>query len=120
MNNVIFEGIATALVTPLTDSGVDFDSMGRLIDWQIEEGIDALVICGTTGEGSTLSDEEHKACIGDDHTDDDANQILDGDADEDQLVNNEENQDGHNRKGDGAHRSNAIVQQPFPNGRKAG
>ena len=63
MNNVIFEGIATALVTPLTDSGVDFDSMGRLIDWQIEEGIDALVICGTTGEGSTLSDEEHKACI---------------------------------------------------------
>lgn len=63
MSNTIFEGIATALITPMTEDGVNFDQLGRLIDWQIEQGIDALVICGTTGEGSTLTDEEHKACI---------------------------------------------------------
>ncbi|MBR6090727.1 MAG: 4-hydroxy-tetrahydrodipicolinate synthase [Anaerolineaceae bacterium] len=56
----IFRGAATALVTPLTASGVDYESFGRLIDWQIESGINALVIAGTTGEGSTLSDEEHR------------------------------------------------------------
>ncbi len=59
----IFEGAATALITPLTESGVDYDAFGRLIDWQIEEGIDALVIAGTTGEGSTLTDEEHRAVL---------------------------------------------------------
>lgn len=63
MTESIFRGIATALVTPFRGDEVDFDSFGKLIDWQIESGIDALVICGTTGEGSTLSDEEHKACI---------------------------------------------------------
>ena len=63
MNQPIFEGIATALVTPLTDSGIHFDQFGTLIDWQIESGIDALVICGTTGESSTLTDEEHRAAI---------------------------------------------------------
>ena len=63
MSDTIFEGIATALITPMTEDGVNFDQLGRLIDWQIEQGIDALVICGTTGEGSTLTDEEHKACI---------------------------------------------------------
>ena len=56
----VFRGAATALVTPLTASGVDFEAFGRLIDWQIESGINALVIAGTTGEGSTLSDEEHR------------------------------------------------------------
>lgn len=59
----IFEGAATALVTPLTAEGVDFEALGRLIDWQIDGGIDALVICGTTGESSTLTDEEHRAAI---------------------------------------------------------
>ena len=59
----IFRGAATALVTPLTASGVDYDAFGRLIDWQIESGINALVIAGTTGEGSTLSDEEHRAVM---------------------------------------------------------
>ena len=58
-NNPIFRGAATALITPLNEDGVDYEAFGRLIDWQIEEGIDALVIAGTTGEGSTLSDEEH-------------------------------------------------------------
>ena len=61
--DTIFTGIATALITPLTADGVDYDRLGKLIDWQIEEGIDALVICGTTGESSTLSDEEHREVI---------------------------------------------------------
>lgn len=59
----IFRGAATALVTPLNEHGVDYEKFGRLIDWQIEEGIDALVICGTTGEASTLTDEEHREAI---------------------------------------------------------
>ena len=59
----IFRGAATALITPLTEKGVDYEALGKLIDWQIEEGIDALVICGTTGEGSTLSDAEHRQVL---------------------------------------------------------
>ena len=59
----IFRGAATALVTPLTESGIDYNQFGRLIDWQIDEGIDALVVCGTTGEASTLTDEEHRDAI---------------------------------------------------------
>lgn len=61
--NPVFRGAATALITPLTADGVDFDALGRLIDWQIDEGIDALVIAGTTGEKSTLNDAEHKAVL---------------------------------------------------------
>ncbi|MBO5648989.1 MAG: 4-hydroxy-tetrahydrodipicolinate synthase [Clostridia bacterium] len=61
--NTIFEGAATALITPLTPDGVDYEGLGRLIDWQIDAGIDALVIAGTTGEGSTLTDEEHREVL---------------------------------------------------------
>ena len=63
MKKTIFEGAATALVTPLTEQGIDYEAFGKLIDWQIDSGIDALVICGTTGEGSTLTDEEHRDAI---------------------------------------------------------
>ena len=59
----IFQGVATALITPLTKDGVDYDAFKKLIEWQIAEGIDALVICGTTGESSTLTDEEHRAVL---------------------------------------------------------
>ncbi|MDD7266818.1 MAG: 4-hydroxy-tetrahydrodipicolinate synthase [Lachnospiraceae bacterium] len=59
----IFTGAATALITPLTKEGVDYGALGRLIDWQIEQGINALVICGTTGESSTLTDEEHREVL---------------------------------------------------------
>lgn len=59
----VFTGAATALITPLTPDGIDYDAFGKLIDWQIESGIDALVICGTTGEASTLNDEEHISAI---------------------------------------------------------
>ncbi len=61
--NPIFRGAATALITPLNADGVDYAAFGRLIDWQIEQGIDALVIAGTTGEGSTLSDKEHREVL---------------------------------------------------------
>ncbi|MDD6478556.1 MAG: 4-hydroxy-tetrahydrodipicolinate synthase [Oscillospiraceae bacterium] len=63
MKKTVFEGIATALVTPLTPDGIDYDRFGKLLDWQVSEGIDGLVVCGTTGEASTLTDEEHKAAI---------------------------------------------------------
>ncbi len=59
----IFQGVATALITPLNENGIDYEQFGRVIDWQIEQGINALVICGTTGEGSTLSDEEHRDAL---------------------------------------------------------
>ncbi len=63
MKKTIFTGAATAIVTPLNENGVDYESFGRLIDWQIAEGIDAIVACGTSGEASTLTDEEHRECI---------------------------------------------------------
>lgn len=59
----IFKGAATALVTPLNENGIDWENFERLLNWQVEEGINALVICGTSGEGSTLSDKEHKAAL---------------------------------------------------------
>ncbi len=54
----IFTGSGVAIVTPFKDRKVDFESLGKLIDWQIEQGTDAIVICGTSGEASTLTDEE--------------------------------------------------------------
>ena len=61
---LIFKGAATALVTPFDANGaVDYKAFAELIDFQIAGGIDSLVICGTTGEGSTLTDEEHRECI---------------------------------------------------------
>ncbi len=59
----VFKGAATALVTPLNENGIDYENFERLLNWQVEEGINALVICGTSGEGSTLSDEEHRAAL---------------------------------------------------------
>lgn len=63
MKNTIFTGAATAIVTPMTAEGVDYEQFGRLIEMQIAAGVDAIVAVGTTGEGSTLSDEEHKEAI---------------------------------------------------------
>ena len=59
----IFQGAATALITPMNQQGVDYPAFQKLIEWQIEQGIDALVICGTTGESSTLSDAEHRQVL---------------------------------------------------------
>lgn len=63
MRQPIFKGVATALITPFKYGKVDYAAMGRLIDWQIESGINALVVCGTTGESPTLTDAEHRQCI---------------------------------------------------------
>lgn len=59
----IFTGAASALITPFNDEGVDFDALGNIIDYQIDNGIDALVICGTTGEAATMPDKEHLSVI---------------------------------------------------------
>ena len=59
----VFRGAAVAIVTPFCNNVVDYDALGRLIDRQIESSTDAIVICGTTGESSTLTDEEHRECI---------------------------------------------------------
>lgn len=59
----IFKGVATALITPFDENGINYEQFGRIIDWQIESGINALVICGTTGEASTMSDDEHRDAI---------------------------------------------------------
>lgn len=63
MKNSVFTGVATAIVTPLTAEGIDYAQFARLIEWQISEGVNAIVAVGTTGEGSTLTDEEHKEAI---------------------------------------------------------
>ena len=63
MKNTIFKGMATALVTPMNEQGVDYDAFGRLIDFQIEQGINALVAVGTTGENATLEPREQKEVI---------------------------------------------------------
>ena len=63
MKNTIFKGIATALATPMTPDGVDYNELARLIEFQIASGIHALVAVGTTGESATLSPEERKAVI---------------------------------------------------------
>lgn len=55
----IFTGAATAIITPMNASGVDYESFGRMIDFQLASGIKALIVCATTGEAPTLSDEEH-------------------------------------------------------------
>ena len=63
MKKTLFKGMGTALITPLTEKGVDYDNYARLIDWQIEEGINALIAVGTTGESATLEPEEQKEVI---------------------------------------------------------
>ena len=60
MSKTIFTGCATAIATPMNaDGSINYDEFGRLIDYQIENKIDGLVICGTTGESATMTDEEH-------------------------------------------------------------
>jgi len=64
MKNTIFTGAAVAIITPMNaDGSINYEKLGELIDFQIENSTDAIVICGTTGEASTMSDEEHLECI---------------------------------------------------------
>lgn len=59
----LFKGSGVAVITPFTDNGVDFEKLGELLDWHVESGTDAIIICGTTGEAPTMSDEEKKAAF---------------------------------------------------------
>lgn len=64
MKTPIFKGCATAIVTPFTENkGVNFEEFKKLIETQIKEGIDAIVVCGTTGEASTMTEQEKKDTI---------------------------------------------------------
>lgn len=64
MKNTIFTGAAIAIITPMNaDGSINYEKLGELIDFQIENHTDAVVICGTTGEASTMTDEEHLECI---------------------------------------------------------
>ena len=63
MKKTIFEGMATAIVTPMTADGIDFDALGRFIDFQIDSGINAIVVMGTTGENATIEYADQKEII---------------------------------------------------------
>ncbi|HEZ7988123.1 MAG TPA: 4-hydroxy-tetrahydrodipicolinate synthase [Ruminococcus sp.] len=64
MKNTLFTGAGIAIITPFNEDGsINYERLGEMIDYQIENGTDAIIICGTTGEASTMSDEEHLECI---------------------------------------------------------
>lgn len=63
MKKIIFKGCGTAIATPFTKDGVNFEEFGKLLEFQIREGADAIIVCGTTGESSTMSDTERKQTI---------------------------------------------------------
>ena len=64
MKKTIFQGMATAMVTPMDARGdIDYEAMGRFIDWQIDSGINALVVMGTTGENATIEPEDQTEVI---------------------------------------------------------
>ena len=64
MKKTVFKGAGVAIVTPMNDDfSINYDKLGELIDWQIAGGTDCIVICGTTGESTTMSDDEHVECI---------------------------------------------------------
>ena len=61
MKKIIFKGCGTAIITPFTkDDKVDFEAFGKLIEYQIAEKVDAIIVCGTTGEASTMTLEDRK------------------------------------------------------------
>ena len=63
MKNTIFTGMATAIVTPMTENSIDYEALGRFIEFQIENGINAIVVMGTTGENATIEPEDQKEVI---------------------------------------------------------
>lgn len=63
MKKIIFKGCGTAIITPFNENGVNFDEFEKLIEFQISNGVDALIVCGTTGESSTMTVEERKQTI---------------------------------------------------------
>ena len=63
MKKTIFTGMATAIVTPMTEAGIDYDALGRFLEFQIENGIHAIVVMGTTGENATIEPEDQEKVI---------------------------------------------------------
>ena len=63
MKKVVFKGCGTAIITPFTDDGVNFEEFRKMIEFQINEGADSIIVCGTTGESSTMTTEEKKETI---------------------------------------------------------
>ena len=64
MKNTVFTGAGVAIITPMNaDGSINYDEFGRVIDFQIDNGTDAIIVCGTTGESATMTDEEHVECI---------------------------------------------------------
>ena len=59
----IFKGVGTAIITPMTKMGVDYENYKKLLNWQIESGVNAIIAAGTTGESSTLTDKEHREVL---------------------------------------------------------
>ncbi len=59
----MFKGSGVAIVTPFDENGIDFNKLEKLLEWHINENTDAIIICGTTGEASTMTDEERKEAI---------------------------------------------------------
>ena len=63
MKNTIFKGMASAIVTPMTETGIDYDALGRFVEFQIENDINAIVVMGTTGENATIEHDEQTRVI---------------------------------------------------------
>lgn len=63
MEKEIFKGVGTAIATPFTDNGINYDTYGKLLDDQIGAGVSAIIVCGTTGESATMSEEEKRQLI---------------------------------------------------------
>ncbi len=64
MKNTVFTGAGVAIITPMNaDGSINYDEFGRIIDFQVENETDAIIVCGTTGESATMTDEEHVECI---------------------------------------------------------
>ena len=63
MKKIIFKGCGTAIITPFNENGINFDEFKRLIEFQIENKVDSIIVCGTTGESSTMSAQERKDAI---------------------------------------------------------
>ena len=63
MKKILFKGCGTAIVTPFTENGINFSEFKKLLEFQIKEGVNAIIVCGTTGESSTMTLEEKKQTI---------------------------------------------------------
>ena len=59
----IFKGSGVAIITPFNENGIDFEKFRELLEWHIKESTDAIIVCGTTGEATTMTEKEKKDAI---------------------------------------------------------